>query len=474
MKHTLWTLAILSPVATEVAAGKEPLKHDHNAQEKQPNVIIIYADDLGYGDLSCYGAQGVTTPNTDRLAAQGIRFTNAHAVAATSTPSRYALLTGHYAWRRNDTGIATGDAAMIIRPEQTTIADIFQQRGYTTGAVGKWHLGLGSETGKQDWNGFITPGPQDIGFDYSYLMAATGDRVPCVFVENQRIVNLDPNDPVEVSYKTPFPGEPLGKTHPELLTKLKPSHGHDMAIVNGISRIGYMKGGKSALWVDENIADSIACKSVEFIEKHKAEPFFLYVGTNDVHVPRYPHERFRGKSPMGLRGEAILQFDYTVGLIADALDSLGIDDYLVDIGGEMTAKGVNPKGLPWHIGINKPVDDSTQTNNEIQQIIELSDRRGIATSGDYRNFFYYNNKRYSHTISPKTGYPVEHNLASATVFDKTCAKADALATAIMAMGEKQGLQFANDNKLFVILFVREEGNEYKALLSNEAKKQLEE
>ena len=215
---------------------------------------------------------------------------------------------------------------MIIRPEQTTIADIFQQRGYTTGAVGKWHLGLGSETGKQDWNGFITPGPQDIGFDYSYLMAATGDRVPCVFVENQRIVNLDPNDPVEVSYKTPFPGEPLGKTHPELLTKLKPSHGHDMAIVNGISRIGYMKGGKSALWVDENIADSIACKSVEFIEKHKAEPFFLYVGTNDVHVPRVPHPRFVGKSGMGPRGDSLLQFDWIVGQILASLEKNGLDE----------------------------------------------------------------------------------------------------------------------------------------------------
>ena len=305
------------------STGKQEAKTE---KASQPNVILILADDIGYGDLSCYGTATLETPNVDKLAAEGIRFTDAHAVAATSTPSRYALLTGHYAWRRNDTGIATGDAAMIIRPEQTTIADIFQQRGYTTGAVGKWHLGLGSETGKQDWNGFITPGPQDIGFDYSYLMAATGDRVPCVFVENQRIVNLDPNDPVEVSYKTPFPGEPLGKTHPELLTKLKPSHGHDMAIVNGISRIGYMKGGKSALWVDENIADSIACKSVEFIEKHKAEPFFLYVGTNDVHVPRVPHPRFVGKSGMGPRGDSLLQFDWIVGQILASLEKNGLDE----------------------------------------------------------------------------------------------------------------------------------------------------
>lgn len=295
---------------------------------KKPNVIFIVADDLGYGDLSCYGAKRIQTPNVDRLAAEGLRFTDAHAVASTSTPSRYSLFTGHYSWRRNDTGIATGDAGMVIRPEQTTVADIFKAAGYTTGAVGKWHLGLGDKAGTQDWNGFVSPGPQDLGFDYSYLMAATGDRVPCVWMENQRVANYDPEAPIAVSYKTPFPGEPLGKDHPEMLTKLKPSpnHGHDMAIVNGISRIGYMKGGGKALWEDENIADTIAAKAVQFIERQKEKPFFLYVGTNDVHVPRYPHERFRDKSGMGYRGDAILQFDWTVGMIVEALEKAGILD----------------------------------------------------------------------------------------------------------------------------------------------------
>lgn len=295
---------------------------------KQPNVIFIVADDLGYGDLSCYGAKRVQTPNVDRLAAEGLRFTDAHAVASTSTPSRYSLFTGHYSWRRNDTGIATGDAGMVIRPEQTTVADIFKAAGYTTGAVGKWHLGLGDKAGTQDWNGFVSPGPKDLGFDYSYLMAATGDRVPCVWMENQRVANYDSEAPIEVSYKTPFPGEPLGKDHPEMLIKLKPSpnHGHDMAIVNGISRIGYMKGGGKALWEDENIADTIAAKAVQFIERQKEKPFFLYVGTNDIHVPRYPHERFRDKSGMGYRGDAILQFDWTVGMIVEALEKAGILD----------------------------------------------------------------------------------------------------------------------------------------------------
>lgn len=297
-----------------------------NTSSKKPNVIFIVADDLGYGDISCYGEKTVSTPHVDSLAACGIRFTDAHSVAATSTPSRYSLFTGHYSWRRSDTGIAAGNAGMVIRPEQTTIADMFKSAGYTTGAIGKWHLGMGDKTGTQDWNGIITPGPQDIGFDYSYLMAATGDRVPCVWIENQRVANYDINAPIYVSYTKPFPGEPLGKDHPELLTKLKPypGHGHNQAIVNGISRIGYMKGGGKALWEDENIADTITKKAIRYIEEHKDTTFFLYVGTNDIHVPRYPHPRFAGKSGMGYRGDAILQFDWTVGEIMRALRNLGI------------------------------------------------------------------------------------------------------------------------------------------------------
>lgn len=321
------TIAIGCAVGSAVLAGcAGNQKADKDSAPKKPNVIFIVADDLGYGDLSCYGAERVSTPHVDSLAAGGLRFTDAHSVAATSTPSRYSLLTGKYSWRRNDTGIAAGNAGMIIRPEQETVADVFKSAGYATGAVGKWHLGLGDKTGTQDWNGVITPGPQDIGFDYSYLMAATGDRVPCVWIENQRVANYDPDAPIYVSYKKPFPGEPLGKDHPELLTKLKPypNHGHNQAIVNGISRIGYMKGGGKALWQDENIADTIAAKAVQFIESHKDTAFFLYVGTNDVHVPRYPHPRFAGKSGMGYRGDAILQFDWTVGQIMEALQKQGI------------------------------------------------------------------------------------------------------------------------------------------------------
>ena len=295
-------------------------------QSKMPNVVLIYADDIGFGDFSCYGATQISTPNVDALANNGMRFTNAHSAAATSTPSRYGLFTGEYPWRRKGTGVAAGNASLLINPERYTLPRMMKESGYITGAVGKWHLGLGSVTAEQDWNNHVSPGPYEIGFDYSYIMAATADRTPCVFMEDGRVVGLDPNDPIKVSYTANFPGEPTGKDNPELLTKLKPSlnHGHDQSIVNGISRIGYMQGGTSALWEDESIADSITLRAVNFIERSKDKPFFLYLGTNDIHVPRYPHNRFRGKSGMGLRGDALLQFDWTVSEVVRALKEAGI------------------------------------------------------------------------------------------------------------------------------------------------------
>ncbi len=292
------------------------------ATPEKPNIVYMYADDLGYGDVSCYGARRVRTPNIDRMAASSVRFTNAHSPSATCTPSRYALMTGEYAWRQKGTGVLPGDASLIVKPGRYTLPAMLQKAGYATGAVGKWHLGLGD--GNLDWNGEIRPGPLDVGFDYCFLLPATGDRTPCVFVENRRVVGLDPKDPITVAYDKPVGNEPTGAANPDLL-RMRPSHGHDNTIVNGISRIGYMSGGKAARWVDEDIADTLTSKAVSYIERQpKGKPFFLYFATHDIHVPRVPNPRFVGKSGMGPRGDAIVELDWSVGRILDTLERQGL------------------------------------------------------------------------------------------------------------------------------------------------------
>ena len=287
------------------------------AESSRPNIVLIYADDLGYGDVSCYGAKQIQTPNIDRFSREGLRFTDAHSSSATCTPSRYSLLTGEYAWRRRGTGVLPGDAPLIIEPGRTTTASVLKQAGYKTAIVGKWHLGLGRPG--MDWNSEIKPGPLELGFDYGFLMPATGDRVPCVYVENHRVVGLDQNDPLKVSFSGKVGADPTGRERPELL-KLHPSHGHDQTIINGVSRIGYSSGGKSAQWSDEEMADEYVRRAARFIAENKSAPFFLFFSTHDIHVPRIAHSRFAGKSGMGPRGDVILQLDWCVGELLSVLE----------------------------------------------------------------------------------------------------------------------------------------------------------
>ncbi len=298
-------------------------KTDTTKETKKPNVIIIYADDLGFGDVGAYGSIGLKTPNIDKLANGGMKFTKGYASSSTCTPSRYALLTGTYPWRNDKAHILPGSAPLIIKTDQLTVPKMLKKQGYYTGIVGKWHLGLGS--GNVDWNGHISPGPNEVGFDYSYIMAATQDRVPTVFIENGKVMRLDPDDPIQVSYRKKFPGELTGKDHPELL-KLKPSpgQGHDGTIVNGISRIGHMIGGEKARWIDENMADTFLVRAKMFIKKHKDKPFFLYYALQQPHVPRTPHPRFVGSTGLGPRGDAIAEEDWCVGEIMKTLEDEGL------------------------------------------------------------------------------------------------------------------------------------------------------
>lgn len=288
-----------------------------------PNVILIIADDLGYGDVSAYGSQTISTPNIDKLGIEGVRFTNAYATSATSTPSRYAMFTGMYPWKNANAKILAGDAPLLIPTDIPTLPKMMQEAGYETAAIGKWHLGMGN--GNVNWNQTVEPGAKDVGFDYSCIIAATNDRVPTVYVENGNVVGLDPNDPIEVSYQHNFEGEPTALSHPEML-KMDWHHGHNNSIVNGIPRIGYMRGGKNACWKDEDMADYFMGKVKTFLYSNKEKPFFLYYGLHQPHVPRAPHSRFVGATTMGPRGDAIVEADWCVGELLRELDSLSLTE----------------------------------------------------------------------------------------------------------------------------------------------------
>ena len=286
-----------------------------------PNIVIIYTDDLGYGDISANGASEIKTPNIDQLANNGMRFTSGYSSSATCTPSRYALLTGQYPWKNKRAKILSGTAPLIIDTSQMTMPKWLAENGYFTGIVGKWHLGLGN--GNVNWNKKISPGPNEVGFNYSYIMAATQDRVPTVYIENGNVVGLDTLDPIEVNYWKNYEGLPTGKKNPELLT-MKWHHGHNGSIVNGIPRIGFMKGGESAKWSDIDMADHFLLKAQDFIKEHKKDPFFLYYAMQQPHVPRTPHPRFKGSSGMGPRGDVIIEADWCIGEFIKSIENLDL------------------------------------------------------------------------------------------------------------------------------------------------------
>ncbi|MBQ3631262.1 MAG: sulfatase-like hydrolase/transferase [Prevotella sp.] len=315
MKHTL-LLASLSTLSV--------------AAQQRPNVILIVADDLGYGDVSAYGQTTVQTPAIDRLAHGGVCFTDGHATSATSTPSRYGLFTGMYPWKKEGTHILPGDAPLLISPEQFTMPRMFQQAGYHTAAIGKWHLGMGY--GKIDWNHRIKPAANAIGFDYTCVIAATVDRVPTVYVEDGLVEGLDPDDPIEVSYEQNFEGEPTALTNPEMV-KMQWSHGHNNSVVNGIPRIGFMKGGRAARWKDDEMAEYLLNKVFRYIDQRTAseQPFFLYYGLHQPHVPRTPDTRFAGRTPLGPRGDVIAEMDWCVGQLLQKLEENGLMEHTLII-----------------------------------------------------------------------------------------------------------------------------------------------
>ena len=285
-----------------------------HAAQQPPNVVLIFADDLGYGDLGCYGATKVQTPNIDRLAAQGRRFTDAHSVSAVCTPSRYALLTGQYPSRANNGkgvwGPAPVTSSLIVDTDKTTIADVFKQAGYDTGVIGKWHLGFGKD--KNMWQEPLRPGPQDLGFDYYFGMPVVNSAPPYVYVENDRVVGGDPDDPLVYLGRKAKGTTPITPIPPEAANRSPNA----------------FKGAIEAhkLFNDYQVGTTFAKKSVQWISQRKDKPFFLYLATTNIHHPFTPAKRFQGTSQCGLYGDFIHELDWIVGEVMKCLEDTGLAD----------------------------------------------------------------------------------------------------------------------------------------------------
>jgi arylsulfatase A len=271
--------------------------------EDPPNIVLINADDLGYGDVGCYGATKVRTPNIDQLAKEGKRFTDAHSASAVCTPSRYALLTGEYPHRKNISGpIHIGRSALIIDVRQQTIASLLKDAGYATACIGKWHLGFGKK--KANWNGALKPGPLELGFDKYFGVPIVNSHPPFVYVEDHHVVGYDPKDP---------------------FVRGKPAKTRPFREKMGINAIG---GAEAAhkLYDDEMVGTKLTEEAVEWIKAREKGPFFLYFNPTNIHHPFTPHPRFKGTSQAGLYGDFIHELDWMVGEIMATLKTQGIAD----------------------------------------------------------------------------------------------------------------------------------------------------
>ena len=303
--HVLTGLFCLSTLAAQVAGAETP---------PPPNVVLIFADDLGYGDLGCYGATKLQTPNIDRLAAEGRRFTDAHSSSAVCTPSRYGLLTGQYPIRGNGGrglwGPAPVTSPLIIDTETLTIADVFKSRGYDTAVFGKWHLGFGEE--KNDWQEPLRPGPQDLGFDYYFGMPVVNSAPPYVYVENDRVIGGDPNDPLVYLGRNATGTTPITPIPPE-----------------AAQRSGNMFGGAveaHKLFNDFEVGTTLAEEATAWIQSRGEKNFFLYLATTNVHHPFTPAKRFQGSSECGVYGDFVHELDWIVGEVMKSLEAAGVAD----------------------------------------------------------------------------------------------------------------------------------------------------
>jgi len=263
--------------------------------EERPNVVVILADDMGWGDPGSYNINSkIPTPNIDRLAQEGMKFTDAHSPSSVCTPTRYGILMGRYAWRTHmEFGVTQGYSKLFPDTSRTSIADVFQKAGYRTGGVGKWHLGLGSEE-PLDYSKPLSPGPLDLGYDYWYGIPASLDMEPYLFFENDRSVEL-PTERIEDS----------------------------MPCCIG----GFFRGGPIApSFKHIDVLPVTVQKAQSFIERNAANPFFLFVAFASPHTPWLPTSDFIGHSEAGEYGDFMAQTDHGVGQIMQSLEQAGVDE----------------------------------------------------------------------------------------------------------------------------------------------------
>ena len=351
-----------------------------NSENNTPNIVIIYGDDVGYGDVGAYGSKLIPTPNIDKLAEGGLRFTDGHCTASTCTPSRFSLLTGVYGFRYN-ANVLPPNAPLLIPVDMMTLPKMLKKAGYETGIVGKWHLGIGEKGVFTNWNGDVKPGPIEVGFNSSFLLPSTNDRVPTVYLDGHKVINLDKNDSLFVGNKKYVSRQknvtqyPDGKTNREAMTYYQSSHGHNNSVINGIGRIGYMAGGKSALWDDETMTDVFVEQAKAYIKKNREKPFFLYYSSQDIHVPRTPHPRFHGTTTLGYRGDAMVQFDWAVGEIMKALEENGLTENTIVIFS-------SDNGPVYDDGY----EDGTTVLTSTEEVDQGHDGSGIYRGGKYQIF----------------------------------------------------------------------------------------
>lgn len=269
--------------------------YGHMSDPDKPNVIIILTDDLGYGDLECYGNEEIETPNINDLAYKGCLFTDAYVPAAVCTPARYGLLTGRYPWRTFLHSGVIADSPLLIDPDRYTLPKLFKDAGYATAAIGKWHLGFGTEREAIiNYNQAVSPGPIEVGFDYFFGIPVGHFYPPDVFMRNHMVVGLEADDPISI---------------------IKPQNGTP-----------YMVGGDNARFDRSLVSKVLFGEAESFIIENKSNPFFLYLAVTKPHTPFDRHDDFKNSGSLSHYGDVIREVDFRVGKLMNTLDSLGLSE----------------------------------------------------------------------------------------------------------------------------------------------------